>query len=369
MQAVSNQYLRAIANPVSRVAEVKVTLPGEMTATELDIETDECTVTMSGSDGARYSASLALSPNPDAFALASVPGAEFRIRAGVDYGGGNVEWVDCGVLYAVEGDQGIALGDFPITLQDGSTRLEESRFSVPWAVSSGTERPAAINALVLDASPDVVVRNSATPSLMGSAVYERDRLQAIVEIAQGGSIDAAFNASGEWVTRDTPVLMPAAPSWVLRTGVHGTILENARRKIPLSRLFNRVVVAAPEPFQTWGAIILDIADPTHPRHHSKIGYRPAFVSDPTITSAAQARRVAEATMARLLSVVEEIDIPTLGNAALEYGDTVVALHESTETDPGLAANYLVEGWTFNLGTGAQDIQGRSTDLPEFEESG
>lgn len=368
MRPVSANYLRSITGPVRRLAEVTVTLPGETTPTELAIETDDSTVTMDGSSNIRYSASISLSPDTkrDVFALAGTPGAEFRIRAGVVYGRGLNEWVDCGVLYAAEGSRGITVGDFQLTLQDGASRLEECRFPSPWTAEDG-QRAANIEALILDASPDVTVRNLAAPNLMAGVVFERDRLDAINTIATGGTLDAAFDASGDWVNRDSPLITPAAPTWIVRTGKMGTILDGAERQIPLARLYNMVVVLAPESFQTWGAVTFQIADDSNARHWSKIGKRPFFVTDSTITSLAQAQARAKSTMQRLLRVTEDILVPTLGNAALEYGDTLAVIHERTQTDPGLAANYLTEGWTFNLGTGEQDITGRSTDQPVIEE--
>lgn len=371
MRNVTDRYLTAIANPIRRLAEVMVYLPGESTGTLLDIEADNSTVTMDGSNNSRYSASISLSPDleSDVFTLAATPGAKFTIRAGVSYGAGQTEWVDCGVLYASQGSRDITVGDSPLTLQDAATILEECRFTFPWSVAAGTDRQEAIAAMVLDAIPAATIRKLATPTLMGDAVYETDRLAGIEDIVNGGVLDAAFDAAGEWVIRDSPLITPASPAWVAKTGEQGTILPGAQRNIPLNRLYNMVIVLAPDPSQTWGAVTYQIADPTHPRYWANpgIGKRPFFVNDPTITSLAQAQLRAQTTLTRLLTTVEEIALSILGNVALEYGDTVAVAHEATDTDPGLAANYLTENWNFNLGTGAMDLTGRSTDQPELEE--
>ncbi len=369
MRPVSQRYLTAIAGPHRRVAEVSVTLPGETTATPLEIEADGCTVEMSAT-GARYSAQISLSPDvsQESWEAVSTPGARISVRSGVDYGAGQVEWVDCGVYVAVGASSDLTAGDLPLTLVDDTGWLEECRFSAPWAVVDGSARPEAIAAMILDAAPDTTVLDTTTPSQMAAAAYERDRLQAIADIAKGGRIDAAYDAAGVWVMRDLPTLTASAPVWTLRTGEAGTILPGAQRTIPLSRLYNAVIVGASESWQTWGAITIQIADPNHPRHHSKIGTRPFFLLDPTLVSEAQSRAAGEAALAQLLVATEEIRIPTLGNPALEYGDTISVVHEATDYDPGLAASYMVTGWSFNLGTGAQDIVARSTDLPTLEEA-
>lgn len=371
MRDVSAQYLQAITGPVHRLAEVTVTLPGESEGTEVLLDTDgDSRVTMDGTNNARYSASLVLAPDlsNSVWSRISTPGARFNVRAGIDYGGGFTEWVDCGELYATEGDLALALGNLPLTLLDASTNLDDLDFLTPWSIDDGTDRGPALADIVTDASSDFTVINNATlGNLMGAVVYEKDRLPALEEIAAGGSIDAAFTASGEYLIQDSPIITPNDPDWVVRTGKLGTILEGAQRNIPLNKQFNMVIVLAPEPFQTWGAVTIQIADPNHPRHRDKIGPRPFWVTDSSITSLAQAQARGRDTLKRILTVVEQIQIPTLGNAALEYGDTITVDHEATAVDPGLAANYLTIGWEFNLITGEQTITGRSTDQPELEE--
>lgn len=373
MRAVSDQYLQAITGPVHRIAEVTVTLPGESEGTEVLLDTsgnDDSSVTMDGSNNARYSASLVLAPDlgSSLWTRISTPGARFTVRAGIDYGGGFTEYVDCGELYATESDLALALGDLPLTLLDGSSPLDELDFLTPWSIEDATDRVQALADIVTDASSDITVVNNATPgNLMSGVVYEKDRLPALEEIAAGGNIDAAFTASGEYLIRDNPIITPNDPDWVLRTGKLGTILEGAVRNVPLAKQFNMVIVLAPEPFQTWGAVTIQIADPNHPRHRDKIGPRPFWVTDSSITSLAQAQQRGRDTLKRILTVVEQIQVPTLGNPALEYGDTITVDHEATAVDPGLSANYLATGWEFNLVTGEQTITGRSTDLPDLEE--
>lgn len=366
MRPVSSRYISAIANPVRRLAEVTVTLPGDSTATTLDIEADQCTVTMA--DHPRYSASISLSPNlrSDVYALAATPGALFRIRSGVSYGSGDVEWVDCGVFEAVAASRSLAVGDTPLTLVDRTNTLEECRFTAPWATSQAT-RAAEIASMVTDAISGQTVSTLGDGGAFSQVVYERDRLTAINELASGGNLDAAFDAVGTFVIQPLPILTVNAPDWIARTGEAGTILEGAGREVPLARLYNTLVLGASEDFQTWGAITARIADTNHPRHYTKIGVRPFFRTDPTITTQAQATATAEALLQQLLTATEEIKLPSLGNPALEYGDTIAVAHSATETDPGLAAAYLVEGWSFNLGTGAQDITARSSDKPALEE--
>lgn len=366
MRTVTSRYLQAINGPHRRVAEVAVVLPGEVTETLIDIESDDCVVTMSAS-GHRFGASIAISPDlsTDLWALVATPGAKFHIRSGVDFGGGQAEWIECGTYEAVAGSRSLMVGDIPLTLVDGTARLDECRFLEPWTVADNTNRSAAIEDIVTDADPSVTVVQSATGGTMAAAVFERDRLGAVASIATGGALDAAFDAGGDYIIRSLPT--PSVPVWTTRTGEAANILEGAERDIPLNRLYNTVVLGAPETFQTWGAITVQIADTSHPRHYSKIGVRPFFTTDSTITSAAGANTAAQGILRRLLAADEQVRIPVLGNPALEYGDTVAIVHEATETDPGLAANYLVEGWSFNLGTGAQDITARTSLLPELEE--
>jgi hypothetical protein len=335
----------------------------------LRIDTSNCTVTMS-EQGSRYSAQIALAPKPgtDYWPLVSTPGAVFAIQSGMNYGNA-IEWVDCGRFYATAASREIAAGDLPLTLQDGTTWLDGTPFADLWSISDQAGRQASIAALVADANPLWTILQNGTEQLMGAASYSDDRLQAVIDLANGGAYDAAFDAIGEFVIRDMPILTPSVPVWTLVTGEQGVILPDSERQIPLDKMWNSVIVGTSEAFQTWGAVTVEISDPTHPWHSSKIGPRPfKILADATITTQAQMIGFAQATLQRLLTPVEQVQIAALGNPALEYGDTLAVAHSATEADPGLAANYFTQGWDLNLGTGAQDITGRSTSLPELDEA-
>lgn len=365
MRDLPQRFLDALGTSHKLVNEVTASAPLSSDAVEIPIDAGSFTV--SGS-GARYSANLTLSPElgGDASALILLPGATFSIRSGIDYGAGQIDWVDCGVYEAVSGNSSITIGEIPLGLQDGTCRQERCTFPAPWTAAAGS-RAAAISAMVTDASPAVTVTILADGGTMPTAVYDRDRLAAERQIATDGVLDIGFDAVGGYVIQGQPVMTPAAPVWTARTGVVGNIVD-ADRNLALGRLFNTVVVVPVDETQTWPVQVISVSDPAHPRHSNKIGVVPFRMSAMSATTAAQALAAGTATLQKVLKSTEHINVTVLGNPGLEYGDTIAIAHQKTEVDPGYFRNALIDELTFDLVTGRQQITGRDTDLAEVEES-
>jgi len=366
MRPITDRFRDAIANThQARVREITVTQPGSSTPVPLDI--DAGSVTLSDV-GARYTATLSLSPMPgtDVHALVSTPGALFTIRAGISYGAGQSELIDLGVYEATQGNNPLTVGEVPLTLVDQTTRLARCRFTAPWVVSGGT-RADAIEAMVTDAIATATVIKLADGGTMPAAMFDRDRLQAIADLAKDGNLDVGFDALGRYVIRAQPALTPTAPVWTARTGNAANIID-ASHDHPFDRLYNTVVVIPVDDTQLWSVQTVSVSDPAHPRHPDKVGVVPYFHTSPMITTAAQAVAAGEGILQRLLTTTDHIKATVLGNPALEYGDTLAVVHEATGSDPGLSGTYLLEDFTFDLVSGAQEITARSTDLAELAES-
>lgn len=327
------------------------------------------TVGSSNSTGVRYYADLTITPAAgyDTYALVSTPGAIFDIDHGIDFGGGDVELVDCGEYEAASGGVNIIDGDVSLRLVDLWQRVERCRFTSAYAPAAAT-RASGIATAVGAAIPTVTTSITADGgSFLAGNVWDRDRTQFINDMARDGSLDAAFDAAGVFRIRTQPILNAAVPAWTFRTGATSNIIT-AERERPFDRLYNMVIVSPIDETQTWARQTVSLEDPDHPRHPDKIGEVPFFFSSPTLKTDSAARAAGATILQRVLGTTETVSLGVLGNPALEVGDTVAIVHEATDTDPGFQASHLIDEFRMDLETGAMALATRSTALAELEES-
>lgn len=379
MREISARFKAALNVSHKRATTITVTVPGGDPveigpSAVLDNGTrgpgwSNATVSSSNSTGVRYSADLTITPAPgfDTYALVSTPGAIFDIDHGINFGGGDVELVDCGVYEAASGGVNILDGDVSLRLVDLWQRVERCRFISAYAPASGT-RAERIAVAVIDAIPTATTSiTDDGGNFTAGPVWDRDRTQFINDMARDGSLDAAFDAAGVFRIRTQPILNATAPVWTFRTGAASNI-ESAERERPFDRLYNTVIVSPIDETQTWARQTVSLEDPNHPRHPDKIGVVPYFYSSPTLKSASAAQGAGATILQRVLGTTETVALGVLGNPALEVGDTVPIVHEATDTDPGFQATHLIDGFRMDLETGAMSLATRSTSLAELEES-
>lgn len=327
-------------------------------------------VSSSNSTGARYQASLTISPEPgaDTFGLLSTPGAIFTIRHGIDYGAGDVELIDCGVYEAAKGAVNLGEGGIGLSLVDQWQRIERCRFLSAYYPTSGT-RAAKIAEAVAGAfdTVDVLILTQGGVYEQGDNLWERDRTQFIADMAKDGALESAFDASGTFRIRTPPVLDGSAPVWTFRTGEMSNIVT-ADRERPLDRMYNTVVMQPMDDTQSWDQQTIVLADIDHPRHPSKIGVVPFFYKSATLNTPAEVTAAGIAIMQRVLGTTETVSISALGNPALEVGDVVSVIHGATDTDPGFQATHLIDSFQMDLDTGAMSLATRSSTLADLEES-
>lgn len=327
------------------------------------------TVNASDASGARYTASLTITPSPgeDTYEFVSTPGAIFDIDHGIDYGAGDTELVDVGVYEATQGGANIVGGDIALSLVDKWTHLERRKFRTPYAPSGGT-RGSRIATAVTDAitgNPTSVLADGGT--LTAGGVWDKSRTQFITDLAKDGGLDVYFDAAGVFVVRNEPILTPSAPDWTFLTGETRGNINTANREKPFDRYYNTVVVKPADETQTWVQQVVTLADTSHPLHPDNIGGEVIFEwSSPTITSASAAKAAGETILQRILGKTETVSLGALANPALEVGDTVAIIHPATEVDPGFSAFHLIESFSLNLATGDMTLATRSTSLAALE---
>jgi hypothetical protein len=328
-------------------------------------------VSSSSSTGVRYQApNLSIAPiaGQDTYAMVSTPGAIFRVTHGINYGAGDVELIELGVYEVARGSVRIAGGDISLSLVDLWQRIDRCRFLAPYAPPSGT-RASLIATAVNNAVPGfgIYATNDGGAYVEGDNVWDRERPQFINDMAKDGSLDVGFDAAGEFRIRKQPVLDPAASVWTFRTGPAAN-LNTADRERPFNRDFNTVIVEPMDASQAWDQQVVQISDPTHPLHPSKVGVVPFWYKSATANDNAEALQVAVTTLQQVAGSTETVNLDALSNPALEVGDVVTIAHPATDTDPGFGAVHIIDSWSMDLATGAMSLATRSSALPALEEN-
>jgi hypothetical protein len=306
-------------------------------------------------------------PGQDTYALVSTPGAIFDIDHGIDFGAGNVEFVDCGVYEASKGGVRLAGGDISLSLVDLWQRVDRCKFLAPYAPPSGS-RAALIATAVGNAVPAAGIYATTDGGLYeeGEKLWD-ERTSFISDMSKDGSLDVGFDAGGEFRMRRQPELDPATSVWLFRTGDASNV-DAADRERPFDRYFNTVIVQPLDESQSWDEQVVQIADPSHPLHPSKVGVVPFRYKSATANDNAEALQVAISTLARVSGTTETVNLDVLSNPALEVGDVVTIAHAKTDTDPGFAAVHIIDSFQMDLASGRMSLATRSSALPDLEEN-
>lgn len=370
MRPLSDRARAALRGPKKIATEITCTPPGADPVPLLwDPETDGGSISMGAGSRVRYTASLSVASvvGGDTFDAVSTPGAVFRIRQGITFAPDDIEWIELFTGEIAKPEVGVFDGGISLSLVDQWQRLDACRFTEPYAPISGV-RAGRIVSAVSSAIPDATAVIRADGGIMPSGgLWDKDRTRFITDLATDGDLDVGFDAAGAFVVQATPTIDPLDVAWSLTTGRDGVIIDASRGR-DLSRLYNSVVVMPTEETQTWTAQTVELADPSHPLHKSKIGVRPFYHSSPTIMTGGAAASTARSILRRLLAVRETRTYETLSNPALEYGDTVTISHPPTDTDPGLTGTEMVVGWRHDMRTWEMQVDTRTDDQPDMEES-
>jgi len=350
----SDRFARALGAPHRRVTRAVVTpYGGEPTAVRL----------LSGRlqvlDGntSRRRVRLQAVGDPGVYDLLSADGATLSIEHGLRYGS-TTELVPVFTGEVVQAVRPFGSVNIDTVGHDYGHWLTEARFVTPWAATGSPTRQAAIAALVEAGKPGttVLVDTTAT-STVGDAVWDKSRTDAIADIARDGNLDAFFLPDGTYRVRDAKT--PTSPAdYTVRGGPGGTLVSGSRVR-PLERRYNAVVVSTSNVAQNWPAQVAQVTDTNDPRHPSRIGLRPYFMTLPTVASAADALAVAQLNLARVTARSESLQFGAVSNPALEAGDVVRVVIPSVNREPAAIVQHIITTLTLDLMSGAMTAETRS----------
>lgn len=261
-------------------------------------------------------------------------GTEIYARRGLDYGGGQIEYVGLGYyrIDAVEQDEAPD-GPIRISASDRMAGLIDARLTSPEQFSPAWTYGEVVEFLVVNAYGfgEIEWDDATENEALGRTVLaEEDRWQFLDDLITSIGKIWYWDHRGILVIKDQP--SATDPVWTCDSGAGGVLIQMSR---DLSRegVYNGVVATseafdAATPFRS-----LTVDDnPFSPTYwYGDFGRIPRFYSSPFITNLGQAQRAAESLLTQNLGLPYSVDFANVPNPALEPWDPIlIKLHGREE---------------------------------------
>lgn len=280
--------------------------------------------------------------------------SELRAEYGlVESSSGAVWWVPVGV-FVLTGVTEVGAGVVAVEGADRWKRVQGARFERP--VSTSGDSVAAMVELLQGADSRITVdATAALPGTHGASVWDRNRDDAVLQLARSTGNTVFMDAEGRAVIRPAPSLSDASV-WQVGRGAGG-VKVSGRRGVTVDSTYNAVVVIGQPQGKAPVYGVARDTDPASPtRYGGPFGKRPRFYTSSLITTTAQANAAAAGLLlARALGVARTLELETLPNPALDGGDVL-----TVEVEPSVWRRHLVESYTLPLGLGTTPLSTKST---------
>jgi len=263
--------------------------------------------------------------------------AEIHVSRGIEFGGGEREWVSQGYYRIYNEDQEDAPKDGLIQV-DGRDRMSgivEARLEQPRQFVAGASVSAVFTALVLDVYPSAVIEydfDAANTAFTGSHIAEEDRYQFLLDVVKALGKVMYWDHEGKLQVRDAPALTD--PVADVTHGKNGVLVRMSRKR-SREGVYNAVIVTgeAPGDAPAVRAVARDLA-PTSPTYWGgPFGKVPKAYSSSFITTTQQAASAAAALLVRNLGLPYAVSFGMVPNPALEPLDVVtVSYRDRAQTE-------------------------------------
>lgn len=224
----------------------------------------------------------------------------------------------------------------------------DARFITPRTPPYGQSTVATIAGLIHDVLPTVpiVVRNTRDRPVTATAVWERDRMDVVDDLANSIRAEVFCDALGRFVIADRPN-PDGVPVWVADEGPGGVLVDRSEVSTR-DRQYNAASVSGQStdqdvpPVWAWAADM----DPTSPTfYNGPYGKKPIFYSSQFFNTTFQCQDYANALLAESLADNDTLTFETLQADFLEVGD-VVGVRRRT----GVVSQFLLQSCSSDLGT-------------------
>lgn len=351
MLPVDTHALALLGRSHGVAARLRASVNGSDFVLPVRIHGDEASVDVDGSSPMRRKLSatvLSKIDAPEVDPLAAELRAEYAI---VDPTSGRRWWTPVGTFVVQDAEEGDD-GQVVIKAHDRWQRVLDARFEQPVTTSGDTL--AAIEQLLLDADPRIVVDTSGAPQgyTHRAKLWERDRDKAILELAASIGCVVYFDALG--VARVEPLQpLGATPVWYISPGLGGTKVRSTRG-VSRSKTYNAVSVTGESDGDQDQPPVYGVARDDDPlsatRWGGPFGKRTRFYSSTLITTEAQADAVARAQLDKVRGVVRTCVVETVQHPGLDAGDVI-----SVHVDEGRRMQLRVESFALTLGLGTMSV--------------
>lgn len=286
--------------------------------------------------------------------------AEIRIKSGFVVRG-LPEMIPLGVFRIEDLNWSEDESSFEMSLNDRSKTIARTSFGVQ-IDASGKLLYTFLNDMVLSELPyvqlviDPAVQNFRFP---GGTTYRSGKLSAVHEACEAAGAEFYFDADG--VGRVVPVpylnsvIGPGAEDWRVDTGESGVLVKYSR-SFSRTDAYNKIhvygAVGDTKVAQPYASAQDD--DPSSPTYFGgPFGRAEIRVERQELTNAGQCTEYARAYLRNSAGLAKSISVTTLGNHALQEGDTILAAYPD-----GAEEYHLVDGFDVDQ-TGSMRIVTRT----------
>ena len=263
--------------------------------------------------------------------LISPYGTEIHIARGVEFGGGEKEWVSQGYfrVYKVEQDDPTKRphgGPVRIEARDRMSGIIDARLEAPIQFGASTAVATVFETLVLDVYPTAVIEwdfDAEAVTFPGSHIAEEDRYGFLLDIVKALGKVMYWDYEGKLRVEDAPVPSVLTTVSDVTHGENG-VLVKLQRSRSREGVYNAFVVTgeAPGDAPAVRAVARDMS-PSSPTYWlGAFGKVPKFYSSSFITTTSQAAASASALLARNLGLPYAVSFGMVPNPALEPLDVV-----------------------------------------------
>lgn len=354
MRDVTDQFLQALSAGHRPVFSVDVMAGDTLVVADLPIGGGSVTAD-AGAD-VRSSCSITVG---DIMYLPKIPSAplapygnRLRLKRGIRYTNGVIEWVQIGTCAIDEPSGDRDLGPVNVTAKGLEAVLQGQQLTEPYTTGGTLSHVDAITDLVADVMPDAVVDSSGVTGDVIPATKSwdvgADRWSACRELATVIGAECYFDGEGTLIIRDLPPApVLATPVWEVAAGPGGVMVGDDLG-MSLSGVYNGVLCMsdgnAVDGAPPVSALVVD-DDPASPtRWGGPIGKRPKIVKSPLYQDVPQCTAAATALLPQVLGPNRTVNLKAVPNPALEPGDCIRVVHLD-----GTAELHIVQSLTIPLG--------------------
>ncbi|NUT31523.1 MAG: DUF5047 domain-containing protein [Hamadaea sp.] len=254
--------------------------------------------------------------------LAAPYGNEVYVERGIDYGGGQREWIGLG-YYRIDTIDQEKVPDGPIRISgsDRMAQLLDERLTSPRQFATGTTNATVVSSLVTEVHPgaSIVWDSGSTNVLSRPMICDDDRWTFLDDFISALGKIWYWAYDGTLQIKAPPPI--GNPVFEIGAGKSGTLVR-LRRQLTRAGTYNGVVATGESVDQfapvTALAIDNDITSPTY--WGGDFGRVPEFFSHPAIVTKQQALAAAVTRLRKQIGLPYEIDLEAVPNPALEPWD-------------------------------------------------